>query len=219
MYQKLEIKLVNIPPVNYILAESGLNLPISLRKRLFDLIFSLMSILILLPFYLIISIITYISSKGPVLYKQERIGINDKPFKIYKFRSMYLGAEKNGPELSKNNDPRVTPWGSFMRKYRIDEFPQFFNVFFGSMSIVGPRPEREYWKYEIEKETLQYNKLSKVKPGITSLGQVKFGYAENVDEMQKRLRFDLLYLGNISLLLDIKIILMTVMVILQGEGK
>jgi len=219
MYQKLEIKLVNIPPVNYILAESGLNLPISLRKRLFDLIFSLMSILILLPFYLIISIITYISSKGPVLYKQERIGINDKPFEIYKFRSMYLGAEKNGPELSKNNDPRVTPWGSFMRKYRIDEFPQFFNVFFGSMSIVGPRPEREYWKYEIEKETLQYNKLSKVKPGITSLGQVKFGYAENVDEMQKRLRFDLLYLGNISLLLDIKIILMTVMVILQGEGK
>lgn len=219
MYQKLEIKLVNIPPINNILVESDLNLPISFRKRLFDLIFSSMSILILLPFYLIISIITYISSKGPILYKQERIGINDKPFKIYKFRSMYLGAEINGPELSKNNDPRVTPWGSFMRKYRIDEFPQFFNVFFGSMSIVGPRPEREYWKYEIEKETLQYNKLSKVKPGITSLGQVKFGYAENVDEMQKRLRFDLLYLGNISLLLDIKIILMTVMVILQGEGK
>jgi len=219
MYQKIEIEPINMQAVNILFTENDWAIPISFKKRIFDVIFSAFSILLLLPFYVIISIITYFSSKGPILYKQERIGINDNPFKIYKFRSMYMDAEKNGPELSKMNDPRVTPWGSIMRKYRIDELPQFFNVIFGSMSIVGPRPEREYWKYEIEKETLNYSKLSKIKPGITSLGQVKYGYAENIVEMQKRLRFDLLYLSNVSLYLDIKIIMMTILIVLQGEGK
>lgn len=219
MYQKIEIHQPNIPVIDYLFTENNWEVLLSFQKRLFDLIFSSFAIIILFPFYLVISIITYLSSNGPIIYKQERIGINDKPFKIYKFRSMYLNAEKNGPELSKKNDPRVTPWGSFMRKYRIDELPQFFNVLFGNMSIVGPRPEREYWKYELEKETLNYNKLSKIKPGITSLGQVKYGYAENIVEMQKRLRFDLLYLSNTSLILDVKIIWMTIFVVLQGQGK
>lgn len=219
MYRKLEIKHNNISSRNITLKEIKWSIPFFFKKRLFDIIFASLSILILIPFYLLITFITYISSKGPVLYTQKRIGINNKTFKIYKFRSMYIDAEKNGPELSKENDPRITSWGGFMRKYRIDELPQFFNVLLGSMSIVGPRPEREHWKYEIEKKTLQYNKLSKVKPGITSLGQVKFGYAENIYDMQKRLRFDLLYMRNISLLLDVKIILMTVIVILQGKGK
>lgn len=189
------------------------------RKRIFDIFFSLLAIVILFPFYIIFSIVTLIYSKGNILFKQERLGKKGKPFCMFKYRSMVDTAEQHGPSLTSLNDPRVTPWGKVMRKYRIDELPQFFNVLAGSMSIVGPRPEREYWKNEIVKESPQYNKLAKIKPGITSIGQVKYGYAENVDEMRKRLRYDLLYLNNMSIWMDIKIILMTIMVVFKGEGK
>jgi lipopolysaccharide/colanic/teichoic acid biosynthesis glycosyltransferase len=132
---------------------------------------------------------------------------------------MYTNAECKGPCLAYDNDPRITPWGRLMRKLRLDEIPQFFNVLKGDMSIVGPRPERRYYIDQIVEVAPQYKYLQHVKPGITSIGQIKFGYAENIDEMVKRLRYDLLYLKNVSFSLDLKIILMTIMVIFKAEGK
>lgn len=190
-----------------------------LGKRLFDLVLALSFILLFLPFYLILAFFTFASSRGPVIYKQERLGKGERKFTIYKFRSMETDAERNLPLLAVPNDPRITKWGRFMRKYKLDETPQFFNVLFGSMSVVGPRPEREFWKRKIEERSPHFKRLSQVKPGITSLGQVRFGYAGNVREMRKRLRYDLLYLDNMSILLDLKIILMTIPVILKGQGK
>jgi lipopolysaccharide/colanic/teichoic acid biosynthesis glycosyltransferase len=186
------------------------------KKRIFDILFSLIAILLLFPFFIIIAAITFLSSKGPILYKQERIGRDGKSFIMYKLRSMNINAEISGPALAMKNDPRVTPWGRFMRRYKLDELPQFYNCMAGNMSIVGPRPEREFWMQEIEKESFQFRKLTSIKPGITSLGQVKFGYAINVQEMRKRLRYDLLYLNNLSIKMDIKIIMMTMGVILRG---
>ena len=132
---------------------------------------------------------------------------------------MYIGAEKNGPELSSDNDDRITPFGRFLRKSRLDEMPQFFNVIKGDMSLVGPRPERQYYIDKIIEKAPQYKNLQKVKPGITSWGQVKYGYAENVEEMIERLKFDLLYLENMSLFVDFKIIIYTILIVLQGRGK
>jgi len=191
----------------------------SVGKRLFDFLLAFAFIVCFLPFYALLATITFASSRGPVIYRQERVGKNGKRLTVYKFRSMVTDAEKHGPLLAVPNDPRITPWGRFMRRYKLDETPQFFNVLFGSMSVVGPRPEREFWKLQIEEKSPQYNRLSYVKPGITSLGQVKFGYAHNVSDMRKRLRYDLLYLNNMSLRMDVKIILMTIMVVLKGEGK
>jgi lipopolysaccharide/colanic/teichoic acid biosynthesis glycosyltransferase len=159
------------------------------------------------------------SSKGPIFYLQERIGYQGKPFKIIKFRSMYTDAEKNGPMLSSEEDPRITKFGRFMRRSRLDETPQFFNVLKGDMSLVGPRPERQYYIDKIVEKAPYYRLLLGVKPGITSWGQVKFGYAENVDEMVERMRFDLLYLENMSIQMDIKILIYTVLIILKNEGK
>jgi len=191
----------------------------SVGKRMFDVLLAFAFILCFLPFYAFLATITFASSRGPVIYRQERVGKNGKRLTVYKFRSMVTDAEKQGPLLAVPNDPRITAWGRFMRKYKLDETPQFFNVLLGSMSVVGPRPEREFWKLQIEQEAPHYNRLSYVKPGITSLGQVKFGYAHNVSDMRKRLRYDLLYLNNISIWLDLKIILMTIRVVLKGEGK
>ncbi len=186
------------------------------KKRIFDIVFSLLTVVLFFPLFIIIAIITLLSSKGPILYKQERIGRDGMSFYMYKFRSMYIDAETSGPALTLKNDPRVTPWGRFMRRFKLDELPQFYNTIMGSMSVVGPRPEREFWKQEIEKESFQFSRLTSVKPGITSLGQVKFGYAVNVQEMRKRLRYDLLYLNNLSIKMDFKIILMTMGVIIRG---
>lgn len=188
-------------------------------KRIIDIVFSSLILILSLPFMLFIAILIKLDSKGPVFYLQERIGKNFKPFKIIKFRTMVQDAEKNGPELSYANDPRITKVGRILRKYRIDEIPQFFNVLKGEMSIIGPRPERQYYIDKIIEQAPQYRYLLKVKPGITSWGQIKFGYAENVEQMIQRMKFDILYIENMSLAMDIKIIFYTLLIILKGTGK
>ncbi len=132
---------------------------------------------------------------------------------------MYVNAEEAGPMLSSKTDSRITPFGKWMRQYRLDETPQFFNVLIGDMSLVGPRPERQYYIDKISERAPYYKLLLGIKPGITSWGQVKFGYAENVDEMIQRLRWDLLYIENMSLQMDVKILIYTVLIVLRKEGE
>ena len=188
-------------------------------KRFLDIVLSLIAIIILLPVYLILAILVRLSSPGPIFFTQERIGLNGKPFKIIKYRTMYMNSEKNGPQLSSSNDPRITPIGRFLRKTRLDEFPQFMNVLIGDMSLVGPRPERQFYIDQIVTIEPQYLHLTKVRPGITSWGQVKYGYAENVEQMLQRMKFDLLYMKNRTLALDFKIMLYTILIIFKGSGK
>ncbi len=188
-------------------------------KRFLDILASSFVLVFLSPVYLFTAIGVKLSSPGPVLFRQQRIGYHGKPFYMYKFRSMYVDAEKNGPQLSSDDDPRITPFGRIIRKYRLDEIPQFFTVLKGQMSLVGPRPERQYYIDQIIKKAPHYRLLLKVKPGITSWGQVKYGYASTIDQMVERLRYDLLYLENMSLSMDFKIMIYTVLIILQGRGK
>ena len=188
-------------------------------KRFFDYLFSLLAIILLSPFMILTAIAVKLSSSGSIIYKQERIGQYGKKFNIYKFRSMYEDAEKEGPKLSSKTDSRITPWGRVMRRIRLDETPQFFNVLFGHMSFVGPRPERDFFANQLIKKAPHYKHIYRVKPGITSWGMVKFGYAENIDEMLERLKYDILYIENMSLLIDLKIMIHTVLIILEGRGK
>jgi exopolysaccharide biosynthesis polyprenyl glycosylphosphotransferase len=190
-----------------------------LMKRLMDFSVSAAVLTLLSPLYLYIILRVRLSSPGPVFFRQERIGLNGKPFHLIKFRSMWVDAEKHGPQLSKDDDPRCTPWGAVMRKWRLDELPNFWNVLVGDMSLVGPRPERQFFINQIVSNAPHYRHLLKVRPGITSWGQVKYGYASNVNEMLQRLRFDILYIENMSLVLDLKIIFYTVLVLVQGKGK
>ncbi|MVM29555.1 exopolysaccharide biosynthesis polyprenyl glycosylphosphotransferase [Spirosoma sp. HMF4905] len=196
------------------------DLRVSVFKRSFDVIFSLMALGLGMPLFLVMALITRFTSSGPIVYAQERIGQGGKPFKIYKFRSMYVDAEKSGPVLSGGLlDDRITPWGRFMRKTRLDEIPQFYNVLIGDMSVVGPRPERQYFIDQIVEIAPEYHSLLKVKPGITSIGQIKYGYAANIDEMVQRLHYDLLYPKRRSFLFDMWIIAQTLRVMAQGRGK
>ena len=190
-----------------------------ITKRIVDVLLSILAILILLPVFILLSFLIKTGSKGPIIFKQKRIGLYGNPFWIFKFRSMITEAEKDGPQLSSQNDPRITAIGKFMRKTRLDETPQFFNVIKGDMAIVGPRPEREYYIEKIVVKAPHYKHVLKVKPGITSWGQIKFGYAENVDEMVARLKFDLLYVENMSLSLDVKILFYTAIIMIKGDGK
>jgi len=159
------------------------------------------------------------TSKGPIFYIQERTGKKGVPFHILKFRTMVVDAEKNGPQLSHNNDKRLIKIGGFLRKLRLDELPQFFNVLKGEMSVVGPRPERAFYIDQIKKIAPHYSYLQKVLPGITSWGQVKYGYAENIEQMVKRLTFDIMYIEHRSLALDFKIMFYTFIIIFEGRGK
>ena len=188
-------------------------------KRVFDIVASVIAMILLSPLYLFLVLGVKGSSKGPIFYAQERIGKFGKPFMIFKFRSMFVDSEKQGPALSKKNDSRITKFGLFMRKSRLDELPQFYNVIIGDMSLVGPRPERQFFIDQIVDKAPQFVHLHKVRPGITSWGQVKFGYAENVDEMIERLKYDIVYIENMSLYTDIKILIYTVKIILKLEGK
>jgi lipopolysaccharide/colanic/teichoic acid biosynthesis glycosyltransferase len=187
-------------------------------KILADYLLSIIILLILSPFLLILTAVIRLSGKGPVIYTQDRIGKDGKPFSIYKFRSMVYDAEKGDPFLSGSGDERVTSIGRFLRKYRLDEIPNFINVLKGEMSIVGPRPERLFFINQIIKSAPQYFELHKVKPGITSWGQVKYGYASSVGEMVERLDYDLFYLRNRSAWFDLKIIFLTIGTVLRGRG-
>jgi len=188
-------------------------------KRSFDIVVAALLLVLSSPFVLFSMLMIAVGSKGPIFYTQERLGKHGKTFRIIKLRSMYQDAEAQGPQLSSEEDPRITPWGRTMRKFRLDEMPQFYNVLRGDMSIVGPRPERKYYFDQIIEAAPQYRYLLRVKPGITSWGMVKFGYAENVDEMLERARYDLIYTENITILNDIKILFYTLVIVLQGRGK
>ena len=188
-------------------------------KRIIDVLASLLAMILLIPLYIFTAVGVLLSSRGPIMFSQERIGKHGKPFMMHKFRSMYSDAEKHGPQLSSDFDPRITPFGRFIRKVRLDEIPQFYTVLKGDMSLVGPRPERQFYIEQIVKKAPHYRLLMKIKPGITSWGQVKFGYASTVDEMVTRLQYDILYLENMSIAMDFKILIYTVMIVLQGRGK
>jgi exopolysaccharide biosynthesis polyprenyl glycosylphosphotransferase len=187
-------------------------------KSFIDVFIATVALIISLPLSISLAVGIKLSSKGPVFYSHERIGKYGKPFRIYKFRSMYIDAEKDGPELSSKNDERITPFGKFMRRSRFDEIPNFINVLKGEMSLVGPRPERQYYIDQIIQAAPHYLHLLKVKPGITSWGQVKYGYAENVEQMIQRLKYDLIYLDNMSLFVDFKIIIYTILIIIKRKG-
>ena len=188
-------------------------------KRAFDIVASLLAMMFLSPIYLLLSVLVAVTSHGPVIYCQERIGLHGKPFRILKFRTMYLNSEPDTPLLSRDNDPRITPVGHFMRKYRLDELPQMWNIFRGDMSIVGPRPERGYFIDQIVKEAPYYCLLYKIRPGLTSWGPIKVGYTDTIEKMVDRLNYDIMYMENMSIQLDLKILFFTIRVICDGKGK
>lgn len=184
-----------------------------------DIILSISGLVALSPVMIIIVLRIYLRDKGPVIYSQERIGLNGKPFVIYKFRSMIMNAETNRPLLSSDDDSRITPFGKFMRKWRLDELPQLWNILKGEMTFIGPRAERKFFINQIVAQFPEYHSLLETKPGLTSWGMVQFGYAHNVQEMVTRSKYDLDYCENISFLFDIMVIIDTIKILLSGKGK
>ena len=205
------IPLVDVTDNNFSPAEQNI-------KLFLDKVCSVVALLLLSPLFAYIAWRVKKDSPGPVFFRQERIGYLGQPFWMYKFRTMYVNAEENGPSLSSEDDLRVTPFGRIMRKYRLDELPQFWNVLKGDMSLVGPRPERKYFIDEIVKTAPYYYLLHNVRPGITSLGMVKYGYAASVDKMVERMEYDILYYENMSLTLDLTILIYTVKTVVTGKG-
>jgi exopolysaccharide biosynthesis polyprenyl glycosylphosphotransferase len=187
-------------------------------KRSTDILVSVLGLLVLSPLFVFLALRIRLESAGPILYRQERLGKEMKPFTILKFRTMFAHSEPEGPLLSSLNDERITPFGRFLRKYRLDELPQLWNVLKGEMSLVGPRPERRFYVERIVDQAPQYYLVYRVKPGITSLGMVKYGYADSVEKMIERLEYDLIYLKNQSLLMDLKILIFTFKPIALGKG-
>lgn len=188
-------------------------------KRVMDIVISFTAIIILIPVYVLTAICVKLTSRGPILFKQQRIGMHGKPFQMIKFRTMYVNAEKNGPQLSSKADPRITFFGKFLRKVRLDEIPQLFTVFSGTMTLVGPRPERQFYIDQIVEKAPHYLVLLKVKPGLTSWGQIKYGYAENINQMVERLKYDMIYMDNMSIVTDIKVLIHTIFTVLQASGR
>lgn len=191
----------------------------TIMKRLLDIVISSTAMVLLLPIIIYVAIKVKFSSSGPILYLQERVGYKGKKFTIRKFRSMYVNAETNGPRLSVNNDHRITPWGRVMRRWKLDELPQLWNVLVGEMSIVGPRPEREYYIRQLKMKEQPFEQLLEVKPGITSLGMINFGYADNVSEMAERMKYDQIYLQKRSLTLDVMIMVRTLKIIFTEKNR
>ena len=188
-------------------------------KRATDVVLSLSVMILLSPLYILLYVLVYATSKGQAIYRQERIGLHGIPFHILKFRTMYEDAERKKPMLSTDNDPRITRVGAFLRKYRLDELPQMWNVLRGDMSLVGPRPERAYFIRQIEQKAPYYCLLYKIRPGLTSWGPIKVGYTDTIDKMVERLNYDITYMENMSLRLDLKILFFTIGVIIDGKGK
>jgi len=212
--------------MNHAIGEAFIEIPPQLlneweriTKRWFDVWASLLALFVTLPVTLYVALRIKMIDGGPVFYMQERLGQYGIPFSIYKFRSMKMNAESSGPQLTQENDERITSIGRTIRKYRIDELPQFINVLKGEMSIVGPRAERKYFADRITQLAPHYRHVFKVQPGITSLGMVKYGYASTVDEMVKRLKYDIIYIENMSVMLDFKIMVYTVLTVVYGRGK
>lgn len=188
-------------------------------KRAFDLIVSAVALVLLSPVFVIVALLIKCTSKGPVLYKQERIGLHGLPFNIIKFRTMHVHAEGETPLLCADNDCRVTKIGRWLRRYRIDEFPQLWNILRGEMSIVGPRPERRYFINQIEKNAPYYCLIYKIRPGLASWGPIRVGYTDTLEKMVRRLNYDIVYIENMSISLDLKIMFYTIGVIFDGKGK
>jgi lipopolysaccharide/colanic/teichoic acid biosynthesis glycosyltransferase len=187
-------------------------------KALFEYIITLFCLILLTPLMLVLTVCIKMTGTGPVIYSQKRTGKNGKSFSIYKFRSMHHGNLEGINLIKDKADKRITSLGRFMRKYKIDEIPNFFNVLKGEMSIVGPRPEQQFYIDKILQRDSRYNKIQMVKPGITSWGEIKFGYASCVEDMITRMEYDLYYLENRSLLFDLKIALYTILFAVRGRG-
>lgn len=188
-------------------------------KRLIDIIGSLFGLIVLTPLFFLIGIAIKIDSKGPIFFKQERVGQGERIFTMYKFRSMRVDAEKTtGPVWARKNDPRVTGLGGFLRKTRLDELPQLFNILLGEMSLVGPRPERPVFVRQFSSIIPKYGRRLDVKPGLTGLAQVRYRYDQSIRDVKNKLRYDLIYVKNMCLLLDMRIMFQTFGVVFSGKG-